>query len=219
MSERRCPHCGALVAADAEWCGLCLVSLREPAPPPSTTVLTAGATERPTEGRARRPVWRCPTCEAENVLDAYVCAVCRTPFGRLFEEPGPAPAVSRQTAAAWSLVLPGLGHWLLGRRADAVARFVLAAWIGGMLIVLLSSGSGQGGLGIAASLVAVFGLAAVALWAEAVVDARRVAAGVPPVMTSRMMLWACVALVGLSILIATILASSGLSSSGAGAVG
>lgn len=33
MSEERCPNCGALVAADAEWCGLCLASLRlEPEP-------------------------------------------------------------------------------------------------------------------------------------------------------------------------------------------
>jgi hypothetical protein len=164
-------------------------------------------------------VWRCPTCEAENGLDANACAVCGTPFGPLFEEPRAAPAVSPAAAAAWSLVLPGLGHWLLGRRAEAVARFVLAAWVGGMLLVLLSSRTGNEGLGVAGSLVALFGLAAVGLWAEAFVDARRAADGLPPVVTSRMMLWASVALVGLSILLATILTLPGLRSGSPGPIG
>ncbi len=26
------------------------------------------------------------------------------------------------------MIWPGLGHWMLGRRADAVARFAMFAW-------------------------------------------------------------------------------------------
>jgi double zinc ribbon protein len=224
MSERRCPACGALVAVDAEWCGQCYASLRESsrghaAPAAATPAATAsprtaadtlggGPGDGPSSG------WRCPTCDAENDLDANACAVCGTPFGRLFEDPAPVPAVSAGAAAAWSLLLPGLGHWFAGRRAEGVARFVLAAWVGGMLLILLASRSGADGLGPTGALVALFGLAAVALWAESAVDARRAVAGLPPVVSSRAILWACVALVGLSILLATVLTLPGLRSVG-----
>jgi ribosomal protein L40E len=213
MSERRCPSCGALVTADAEWCGQCFASLREPT--------TAGRT--PGSGSATTPAlrlgrdagdgpasaWRCPTCDAENGLDANRCRICGTSFSRLFEDPATAPTTSPSAAAAWSLVLPGLGHWFAGRKAEAVARFVLTAWIAGMLLVLVSSRVGGVGLG-GAVLVVVFVVAAVALWTEAAVDGRRAAAGLAPVVSSRAMLWACVALVGLSITLSTLLAVPGL---------
>jgi hypothetical protein len=215
MSERRCPSCGALVAADAEWCGQCLASLREPAaagspaaskPPASSSAGTPARRFAVGAGRGRASVWRCPTCDAENGLDADECRVCGTPFGRLFEEAPRPSAVSPAGAAAWSLVLPGLGHWLAGRRADAIARFVLASWIAGVLVVLVGGRFGENGFGSVALLVALFAVAAVALWSEAAVDARRAAAGRAPVVSARAMLWACVALVGLSILLATVLA-------------
>lgn len=50
MSEQRCPNCGALVGAEAEWCGQCLQPLRsgrEPAPPPDTGAGGPAAGPRP----------------------------------------------------------------------------------------------------------------------------------------------------------------------------
>jgi hypothetical protein len=210
MPERRCTSCGALVAADADWCGQCLTSLREPATgPPAATSEPAGTVTqrfaRGPDGRGAPSAWRCPTCEAENAFDVDACAICGTSFARLFDEPRQAQVASG-AAAAWSLVLPGLGHWLAGRRAEAVARFVLAAWIIGMLAVLVAGGTGANGFGSSALLVGLYAVAAVALWAEASVDARRAVTGLAPVVSSRAMLWGCVALVGLSILLATVLA-------------
>jgi ribosomal protein L40E len=212
MSERRCPSCGALVATDAEWCGQCLASLRDPSPTGASGPQAVGV--RAPFGRGEREgppsVWRCPTCDAENGLDANTCRICGTSFSRLFEDPATTPTASPGAAAAWSLLLPGLGHWLAGRRAEAVARFVLAAWILAMLVILLSSRVAGGGLGGAAPLVLVFAMAAVALWVEAAVDGRRVAAGLAPIVSSRALLWACVALVALSIVLSTLLAVPGL---------
>lgn len=41
MSERRCPQCGGLVAADAEWCGQCLNRLTDVPAEPATAIETA----------------------------------------------------------------------------------------------------------------------------------------------------------------------------------
>jgi ribosomal protein L40E len=214
MSERRCPSCGALVAADAEWCGQCLAPLDETTAASSQTVrATARARFEPgADAEGRLSVWRCPTCDARNGLDANRCRVCGTSFGRLFEEPAGAPGVSAAAAAGWSLLLPGLGHWLAGRRADAIARFVLAAWVVAMVVVLVVSRGGKDGLGAVRGLLALFALAAVALWAEAVIDARRAVEDLAPLVSSRTILWACVALVGVSVIVATILALAGVRS-------
>jgi hypothetical protein len=128
----------------------------------------------------------------------------------LFEDPADPVTTSPAAAAAWSLLLPGLGHWFAGRRAEAVARFVLAAWVTGMLFILVASRVNGGGFGGAAPLVLLFGIAGLALWTEGVVDGRRAAAGLAPLVSSRTMLWACVALVGLSIVLSTMLAVPGL---------
>jgi hypothetical protein len=217
MSERRCPSCGALVAADAEWCGQCYASLRASVATPHPAASGAPAGSMPTtapfarhDERTGAPTaWRCPTCEAENELGTIACRLCGTPFGRLFDDPATRPPdVSPTVAAGWSLLLPGLGHWMAGRRADAVARFVLAAWVGGMLVLLLAS-RGSDGFGSVGPLVALFAAASVAVWSEAVVDARRVASGLPPAVSSRMLLWGCVALIGLSIALSTLIALTG----------
>jgi RNA polymerase subunit RPABC4/transcription elongation factor Spt4 len=227
MSERRCPSCGGLVAADAEWCGQCLAPLGDGAP-------ASAAAQRGAPGRApasvterfeRREdsgtvsVWRCPACEADNPLDANACRVCGTSFASIFDEPSrTGPAVTPASAAAWSLLLPGLGHWLAGRRADAAARFVLAAWVGGALVVLVASRSGKQGLGSIGALVVLFSIAVLGLWVEATVDARRVALGMGPVVSTRALLWASVALVGLSIVLSTVLVLPSLRSGSPGAV-
>ena len=91
--------------------------------------------------------WTCPACETRNPIEANECSVCGTPFGRLLAEPTTAPEIEPQTAAVWSMLWPGLGHWKLGRRTDAVARFAIFGWAFGALLVVLVSRFGKGGLG------------------------------------------------------------------------
>jgi hypothetical protein len=219
MSERRCAACGALVTTDAEWCGQCYAPLGEPTSPataspaavlPRTSTSAASSRfARAEDGAGAPTAWRCPTCEAENDLGVNACRLCGRPFGSLFDDPAIAPPhVAPASAAAWSLLMPGLGHWIAGRRADAVARFALAAWIGGMLVLLVAS-RGADGFGSVGPLVLLFGMAAAALWTEAAVDAGRVASGLRPMISSRMLLWACVALIGLSIALSTLIALTG----------
>jgi hypothetical protein len=79
-----------------------------------------------------------------------------------------------------------------------------------MLFILVASRVDGGGFGGAGPLVLLFGAAGLALWTEGVIDGRRAAAGLVPVVSSRAMLWACVALVGLSVVLSTLLAVPGL---------
>jgi hypothetical protein len=145
----------------------------------------------------------CPACETRNPIEASLCSVCSTPFGRLFEEPEERPRVDPQTAAVWSMVYPGLGHWRLGRKGDAVARFAMFGWAFGALVILLVSRFGKGGLGPTYPLFLVFLLAAVTIYVLSAVDAYRIAADDPPIVSSRALLWGSVGLIVLSILIAT----------------
>jgi TM2 domain-containing membrane protein YozV len=130
--------------------------------------------------------------------------VCGTPFGRLFEEPAPRSKVPPRAATAWSLLFPGLGHLRAGRPLDALARFVLFGWIFGTLALLLASRIGRTGLGPTTDLVLVYGLGSVFLYAESAVDAGRAAAGEPPIVPSRVLVWGSVALVLVSMVIGSV---------------
>lgn len=216
MGERRCPTCGALASADAEWCGQCFSPLeREGARSEADRPATSAPTE--TDGpRAIRGTWggaieveggtlawTCPVCETRNPIESNECSACGTPFGRLLAGPEAAPEVEPQTAAVWSMLWPGLGHWKLGRRADAVARFAMFAWAFGGLLVLLVSRFGKGGLGPTFPLFVLFLGASLMIYVVSAMDAYRLAAGDAPVMSSRALLWMSAGLVFLSVLIAT----------------
>jgi hypothetical protein len=206
------------VFPDAEWCGQCYQPLlraidgggrstasREPADE-EPGALTRVA-EPPSEGggaEATGPTWDCPTCGTRHPFDVDRCPLCGTPFARLFEEPTPGPRIGPSTALAWSIV-PGLGHWKAGRRSDGAARVILFLWVFGTVVLLLASRSGTG-LGPFGALFGLYALATLALWAESAVDAYRVAAGRPPLVPARTLLWGCVALVVLSVLVATLVA-------------
>ncbi|HZP91129.1 MAG TPA: zinc ribbon domain-containing protein [Actinomycetota bacterium] len=205
-AERRCPSCGALVADAAEWCGQCYARL---SPVPPAAVRPEGRA-RPSTGSAPiaaeggAPRWTCPVCERANPLELDACPACGTPFGRLFEEPARRPDVPPRTAAVWSLLFPGLGHWKAGRGLDALARVVLFGWVFGTLVLLTVSRLGRGGLGPTAGLVLLYGSGSAFLYAESVVDARRVAAGEPPLVSSRALVWGSVALVIASLVIGSV---------------
>jgi hypothetical protein len=199
------------VAADAEWCGQCFTSLR---PVEAETPATAVAAERPAGPSAGalggaiqiedgRPEWTCPACETRNPIEATLCTACGTPFARLLEEPTARPQMDPQTAAVWSMAFPGLGHWKLGHRGEAIARFAMFGWAFGALLVLLVSRMGKGGMGPTMPLFLLFLGASVAIYVLSAVDAYRIAGGERPLVSSRALLWTSAGLIVLSVLIAT----------------
>jgi hypothetical protein len=214
--ERRCPTCDALASADAEWCGQCFSSLGRPgaraeADGPATSARTeaagpnaiAGASWGAIEVEGGMLAWTCPVCKTRNPIEVNACSACGTPFGRLLAEPEAPPGIEPQTAAVWSMLWPGLGHWKLGRRTEAVARLVMFAWSFGALVVLLVSRFGKGGLGPTFPLFALFLGASLMIYVVSAIDAYRLAAGDEPLMSSRTLLWTSAGLVFLSVLIAT----------------
>jgi len=199
------------VAADAEWCGQCFTPLHSAEPAAPTTAV---ATQRPAGASGGllggaiqiedgRPQWTCPACDTSNPIEAGVCTACGTPFGRLLEEPSTAPQMDPQTAAVWSMLFPGLGHWKLGRRGDAIARFAMFGWSFGALLVLLVSRFGKGGMGPTMPLFLLFLGASVAIYVLSAMDAYRIAGGEQPLVGSRALLWTSAGLIVLSVLIAT----------------
>lgn len=168
MSEEiRCPQCGARNSPDADWCTQCYTRLDEPPAPPPAPVGTpagdpgpaggeaataGGETElRSGEGRFRQAPdgleWRCGVCQEWNPMERVTCAVCSSPFGRsVGDDEAPArPDVPAGLLVGGSLVVPGLGHWLLGLRGAAVLRVLLAlVWgIGGLTLFLQARASAQ----------------------------------------------------------------------------
>ena len=112
------------------------------------------------------------------------------------------PQVDPVAAAIRSALVPGLGHWALGRRGDAIARFVLAIWFTGAAVSVLASGSGTAG---AAAFAIVFVVAALALWASSALDAYLIALGRSPLVTPRVLLWAIAIVVLAAVLVGTLL--------------
>lgn len=105
-------------------------------------------------------------------------------------------------AAIRSALVPGSGHWALGRRGDAVARFVLAVWFVGAAVTVLAGGSGTTG---ALAFAIVFVGAALALSATSALDAYLIASGRSPLVTARVLLWAITVVVLASVLVGTLL--------------
>jgi hypothetical protein len=151
------------------------------------------------------PTWTCPSCDHVNAIELDRCEVCGTPFAQLFAEPETRVEISSARAVGWSLLLPGLGHWMAGRKLDGVARMALFVWTFGAVVVLFLSRS-SGGLGKGGALLGLYGVSAVGVYAISAIDARRIAAGEEPVVSSRVLLWASVGLVVVSVVLATLLA-------------
>jgi hypothetical protein len=121
MGERRCPTCGALASAEAEWCGQCFAPLDRAGAPTevegvagSSPVATAGPKAIPgttggsIEVEGGMLAWTCPACETRNPIEANECSVCGTPFGRLLAEPTTAPEIEPQPRPC-GRCLAGLG--------------------------------------------------------------------------------------------------------------
>jgi RNA polymerase subunit RPABC4/transcription elongation factor Spt4 len=211
VKDRRCPSCGGLVTADAEWCSQCFARLDGPAtgtpegrsptaPPERPAVVSEGERPPPAEPTGAKPsgpsgvrvvegnrvVWDCPACGRQNDLDTDPCPTCGTAFGRVWQEPESPPRISQDRAMALSLVFPGVGHVAAGRVAEGLARAVVFAFTIGMVVAILGAAGGVGGPLL--PLVVLFVGASATLYLATAVDARRAVAKEPPVLSTRMLL-------------------------------
>jgi len=203
-AERRCPDCGALASLDAEWCGQCFRSLRDPEPEPEpegTPAAVTGAAAGPGAGpiASQRdvdarppPTWPCPTCGNENALELDACAVCGTTFASLMRQDDAPPDVDPKDALAASLLFPGLGHRKVGRGLDGLARGVLFTVLAAMALTVLVSGVETAGM---FGVLALFLGAALLVYFGSAWEAYHIAEGGQPIVSSRALLWATVAVI------------------------
>jgi hypothetical protein len=205
--ERRCPTCGALVTADATWCGQCyspLTQAREAEPARARGTLP-GAQAQGTPTPRGEPFWPCPACDNHNPIAADACTVCGTPFARLFrDEEEERPSVEPREALVRSLVFPGLGHRKLGRGLDGLARGVLFGVA--FLMALLTGLGAKGGV-----LVVVFGLflvVALGVYVLSAYEAYHMARGGDVLVGSRVLLWALVLVIFLAVALLAVSAVS-----------
>jgi ribosomal protein L40E len=143
--ERRCPSCGALVSADADWCGQCFADLRPPPVPPPPPEASAETPRKPaaapaataTTAEPSEAFWPCSVCGARNPIALEVCETCGTPFSAVMR--GTARKhVEPEAARKRSLLFPGAGHSMLGYPLDGFARsalFVLALVLALLLVI------------------------------------------------------------------------------------
>jgi hypothetical protein len=214
--ERRCPTCGALVSVDAEWCGQCFEPLGasraappEPPPPevapapeppplapPPAEPAPDGALQTPPTGGARIPTWPCPTCGTKNGIDLDVCAVCGTSFAALMRSDEQPPPVDPMSALRRSLIFPGLGHRMVGHTVDGFARGALFLILAGMTLLAILTGAPT------ATLVAVlvlFATMTLVVYLGSAWEAHRIADGEQPFVSARVLLWAAVGAIMLSV--------------------
>jgi hypothetical protein len=201
--DRRCPNCGALVSEDAEWCGQCFTSLREPEPPavvpapaaaeatPANDATAAMATAGPPEREEPTGAfWPCPVCGTKNPIVLEACEVCGTPFaavmrGETRREVDPNKAFRR------SLMYPGLGHAMLGYSLDGFARgaaFTLAV----LVVIFLPLSVPSTPLTILSIVLAL--AAAVGIYAVSAVETKRLTERRGLLVESRFLLWGAVGL-------------------------
>ena len=205
--ERRCPDCGALASPDAEWCGQCLRSLVAPEHPlePASVAVGIAPTETGTvaetdggtgasngaDGR-RTPTWPCKACGNENALELDACAVCGTTFASTMREDDTPPDVDPKDALSASLIFPGLGHRKVGRGTDGLARGVLFGVLAAMAATVFVSGvTSAGSFGV----FALFLGAALLVYVGSAWEARHMASGGSPLVSSRALLWATVVII------------------------
>lgn len=224
---RRCPNCGGLVGAGAPWCGQCLTPLTEragseeravpkrpldPSGPsgPNGEVAPRLSRSKQESGRFRAAgdglVWTCPQCDLENPLDSSACVRCGTPFRNLFEKEPVQTSVDPERAIGLSLIFPGLGHRVLGRAAEGLARAVVFLWTIGMGVAILATAGGFNAGPFLPVVVVLFAAAAI-VYVTTAADAGRIARGDAPIMNSRMLLYGST---GLMFAIVAILVISGM---------
>ena len=145
-----------------------------------------------------RATWPCAVCGSANALERDTCDACGAPFSRLFQEPEARPDVAPMTAGKFSLIFPGLGHAVAGRKPEGVARAILFVWCAGTALLLLTA-QPAGGLGLLAPMALAFLLGSLAWYLVTAVDAYRVASGERQIVSTKVMLYGVAALIMLSV--------------------
>ena len=203
-AQARCPSCGALVTADADWCGQCFTPLPKAPQPVAVASSTIGGGEAPAldAGPKKALTWPCPTCGNDNAIELDACSVCGTSFAALLRGEDPAKDVDPGSAFTRSLMFPGLGHKMVGRGLDGLARGALFWWMFLTTVLLLVSGVSSGPMVV---LLALFGGATILIYLFTAYEASRMAQGNAPIVSSRMLLWCAVAMVIVSVLVAGLL--------------
>lgn len=212
-TETHCANCGAVVFEGTAWCGLCF----EPIPRAGPAAEIEGSDTTAPGPRAdadesvvdletaaiepeakRTPLWPCPTCGDSNPIELDNCATCGTPFAALMRQDEVRPNVEPSVAFRRSLRYPGLGHQLVGRGADGLARGVLFTVF--VLIALLILLSGSRSPAVIAMLL-LFGGGALLVYMMSAIEARQLAEGGGLIVPSRTLMWFTVGVLLSSIVI------------------
>lgn len=144
--------------------------------------------------------WRCEVCDSWSPIERTTCATCGAAFARAVDAAGPEPSelVSENAALVASIAMPGLGHYLMGRRGQGVARMgVFLTWFVGGLVLLASA------LGAGASILPAVPLlaGAVIVWLASVADALTLHRGRgQELLRPRVLLWLTVVVIGATML-------------------
>lgn len=228
-AEKHCAKCGAVLYEGAAWCGMCFEPVApqrgapEPDPQPAaapaatpvgepgiapdtsgpdpdvtgTAAEPAGAT--PTSDVPTVAMWPCPVCDARNPIELDFCATCGASFASLMRQETTRVRVDPRVAFRRSLMFPGLGHRMIpGREVDGFARGVLFAML---LIATLMLGFSGVHAGAVLFLFLVYLAATVLVYVMTAFEAARLAEGGEPLVSSKALLWATVAILIMSIVV------------------
>ena len=205
----RCPRCGAGNPADAEWCGQCLTRFDEDPVEPSEEVSMPEIAKTGGE-----PTWICPACDTANPIEATVCSRCGSAFTSFLSEgtepPAPKP-VPQGRAVTLTAILPGLGHWSMGRTGLGLARGLLYVWTLSLSLLLLIRPPSAGGA-VVRLVGVVFLLAAAGVWVVSMMETMRLVEGDDrPVLPPKALTWVAA---GLSVILFMGLLGSALAGRG-----
>jgi hypothetical protein len=152
------------------------------------------------------PFWPCRVCGTRNPIEDDLCRTCGTSFAQVMREDEARPDVIPKEALRRSLLFPGLGHLMVGRPADGLARTVLFVVTFGMALLLGFTGVRTA---IAFASFAVFLVAALGIYAFSAFEAYRLAEGSRPLISSRQLLWGFAAVICASVALIAVAVVSG----------
>ena len=220
-ADRHCTKCGALLYEGVAWCGMCFEPVSPvpeattpPEPEPAAAERGSAAEPReratpdqqadalPPTAAPASPVpagWPCPICDSRNPIELDFCATCGASFASLMRQETSVVKVDPRAAFRRSLLFPGLGHRMIpGREVDGFARAVLFAML---LVATLMLGLSGARSGPVLLLFLVYLVASVSVYLLTALEASRLAQGGDPLVSSRALLWATVAILLLSIIV------------------
>ena len=113
--------------------------------------------------------------------------------------------MARGRAIGWSLAYPGLGHRLVGRTGEGVARGAVFTLALGAILFLVVSRAGNSLAPILAFL-AVYALIGIAVYAFTAVEAGHLADGGDPLVSPRAFAWVAAGLVLVSLAVSIFIA-------------